>query len=82
VERQGLQAKQSYFFFWAITPCITLKFNRRLGGVSSIFKVEEAKQETSMKQAESRTFYLLDAGFFLGLLKPEDRDDMFLRNVG
>jgi hypothetical protein len=36
-------------------------------------------QETSMKQVG---YYLLDAGFFLGVFfDPEDRGDMFLRNV-
>jgi hypothetical protein len=38
---------------------------------------EQAKQETTMKQAASR------AGFLLGLLfNPEDGGDMFFQNVG
>jgi hypothetical protein len=46
--------------------------------VASIFTAEEeAKQETSTKQAASR------AGSLLGLLfNPEDEADKFLQNVG
>jgi hypothetical protein len=46
--------------------------------VASIFRFEEqAKQETSMKQAKFR------AGFLLRLLfNPEDGGEIFLRKVG
>jgi hypothetical protein len=47
--------------------------------IASIFRVkEQAKQETSVKAGGKH-----HAGFFLGLfLDPEDRGNMFLRNVG
>jgi hypothetical protein len=48
---------------------------RRNKHVASIFRVEETKQETSMKQVASFDFLL---GLFFD---DEDGGDMFLRNV-
>jgi hypothetical protein len=69
---------------WDITLCSPLKANRCFGGnVSSIFRVEKAKQETSTKSGASKTLgcYLLTDFLLLLLFNPEDGGDMFLRHA-
>jgi hypothetical protein len=68
-EYRNLAAQMKCSVFCDITPCSQLKVNRRFGG-SCRFHLQ------------SSASYLLDAGFFLGLLfDPGDGDDIFLRNI-
>jgi hypothetical protein len=52
-ERPNTSMKISVF--WAKTPCRPLKGNRRFGGTCHLYlRIEETKQETSVKQIASR----------------------------
>jgi hypothetical protein len=62
--------------FWDITPCSSLKVNRRFGGrwpLSSGFK---------NKPSSNLLANCFHAGFLLGSFHPEDGGDVFLQNVG
>jgi hypothetical protein len=60
--------------FWHITSCNLLKFNRRFGETCSL--------HLQKKPSKKPGLYVLHAGFLLGLFfDPENRGDMFLRNV-
>jgi hypothetical protein len=70
------------FVFWDITPRSPLKVYRGFGGICRLHL-----QGRRIRQARNRralAFHLLHARILLGLFffDPEDRGDMFLRNVG
>jgi hypothetical protein len=70
--------------FWDITPCSPLRVNRRFGGTYRLH-LQCRKTSRAWNQSESRwqAELCFHAGFLLGLFfDPEDRGDMFLRNVG
>jgi hypothetical protein len=68
-------------FFWDITLCSPLKVNRRFGGKCHLhFQGQRIRNARNQSPMPAKCFH---AGFLLGLfLYPEDRGDMFLRNVG
>jgi hypothetical protein len=64
--------------FWDITPCMPLKVSRHFGGTCR-FQLQGWRVSRTRNQYEEVSNH---AGFFIYLLfNPEDRGDMFLRDV-
>jgi hypothetical protein len=63
--------------FWDITPCSSLKVNRRFGATyASVFRAKElAELETSVKEGGKQSSAEQSLYF-----DPEDGGDVFLRN--
>jgi hypothetical protein len=62
--------------FWDITPCSSLKSNRRVRGTYRLHNQGRISRE---RYQRGTCFH---AGILLGLFHPADGSDMFLRNVG
>jgi hypothetical protein len=68
------------YIFWDITPCSSLKVNRRVGGTSLHLQGERISQARNQRETggkQSRAGLLRDLFFH-----PENGGDIFLRNIG
>jgi hypothetical protein len=70
--------------FWDITPYSPLKVNRRFGVTGCLhLQGRRINQAINQREADFSVYYLLHAGFLLGLFfDPEYEGDIFLLNVG